>query len=260
MFEDVRYVHSGKFSSRDTWRHGERIITSYELILVTKGEVAIHTGNEAYTLHPGDVLRLDPGVPHGGTRDTDEPVGFFWLHFLTSHKEELPPPFLHPGTSARIELLCRELLHYANTPGYPHEACDSVVRLILMELLHHATCATDTSGKSDKLFREICEWTRINCDLPLTVSGIAAQFGYNEDYLSRYFHRFYPDGLKNYIDRVKLEAIKNALANAHLSLAEISSRYGFSDYKYFLKYFKYHENITPTAYRRLFRGIHTNNR
>ena len=44
-----------------------------------------------------------------------------------------------------------------------------------------------------------------------------------------------------------------------LKRKEIAEKYGFSDYKYFLKYFKYHEGISPTEYRQTYYNLHMNN-
>jgi YesN/AraC family two-component response regulator len=92
------------------------------------------------------------------------------------------------------------------------------------------------------------------------VADVARQFNYNEDYLSRVFKTFYPDGLKAHIDAVKMQRIKHDLINESISLADISARYSFGDYKYFLKYFKYHEGVSPTKYRQAYYNLHTNNK
>lgn len=257
MYETVRYVYSGKFVSRGTWKHEERVIDSYELILVTKGKVFLTVNGVERVLTPGDVLRIDPGMPHGGTRPSAEPISFFWIHFQTDCPEELPPHCFRPENAAQAELLCRQLLHYANTEGYPPESRDCLLRLLIMELKAEHLRAVGASGR---LYSEIKEWVRVNCDLPLRVSDVAEHFNYNEDYINRLFRRVQPGGLKAYIDHVKMEHIKNELANTSLSLQDISLKYGFSDYKYFLKYFKYHEGISPTAYRQLFCNTHTNNK
>ena len=116
------------------------------------------------------------------------------------------------------------------------------------------------SNKNDKLYSEVREWVRINSDEPLKVSDIAKRFGYNVDYLNRVFKIHYPQGLKAYIDSMRMQRIKQDLLGEHLSLKEISLKYKFDDYKYFLKYFKYHEGISPKDYRELYYNIHTNNK
>lgn len=257
MYESVHYIHGGRFMSRGTWQHGARTIDSYEYILVTEGQVFFSLGGEDMTLSPGDVLRIDPGMAHSGTRPSDGPVGFYWVHFTTDCPAELPPRRLHPESTAQAELLCRQLLHCANTEGYPRESTDCLVRLLIMELTFAARRGADTAHR---LYAEVREWVRINADLPLRVSDVAAHFHYNADYLNRLFRRAGSGGLKAYIDHAKMERIRSELAQTSCSLEEVAQNCGFSDYKYFLKYFKYHEGISPTAYRELFCHTHLNNR
>ena len=214
-------------------------------------------GDQRYIMETGDVLRIDPDVRHCGAETVADDVSFYWIHFDGAEKNELPPEYFHPESSAQIELLTRQLLHYASADGYPREALDCLVRLLIMEL--RADFARSGEEKHP-LFGAVREWVRINCDLPIKVSDVAAQFNYNEDYLNRVFRRFYPDGLKAYIDEQKLQRIKTDLLDHSLTLSDIASRYGFSDYKYFLKYFKYHVGISPTVYRGTYCDLHTNNK
>ena len=44
------------------------------------------------------------------------------------------------------------------------------------------------------------------------------------------------------------------------TLAEVADLSGFTDYKLFLKFFKYHEGMTPTEFREVYYSQHTNNR
>ncbi len=257
MYEKIRYIHSGKFTSRQTWIHQDRVIDSYELIIMTAGTAYIQVGGAEYVLTKGDVLLIPPGVPHGGTRESHDTVGFFWIHFLTDFPDELPPRYLRPENVTQAELLCRQLLHYANTEGYPPESTDCLMRLLIIELTSENLRAL---ASTDKLCTEIKEWIRINCDLPIKVSDVANYFKYNEDYLCRVFRKCHPGGLKDYIDSLKLEKIKNDLINGSLTLQDISIKYGFSDYKYFLKYFKYHSGVSPTVYKQMYYNIHTNNK
>ena len=260
MYENITYIHGGKFVSRGEWKHPERTIDSTEIIIVTKGTVYIAVGGNEYTLTQGDVLRIPQGVPHGGTRVSTERVSFYWVHFSGAKESEkengLPPLCFRPENIAQAELLVRQLLHYASTEGYPRECVDYLVRLLLAEL---NTERVRLSASGHRIYLAVKEWVRVNCDLPIKVSDVASQFGYNEDYLNRVFKAFYPDGLKAYIDHMKMQKIKNDLINENLSLSALAAKYAFSDYKYFLKYFKYHEGVTPTKYRQLYYNIHMNN-
>ena len=212
-------------------------------------------GEAIYELRPGDVLRIDPDTPHGGTAQCEEPVSFYWIHF-SAREEPLPPLWSHPENATQVEFLCRGILHYANTEGYPPESVDLLLRVLLIELGVQAR----GSIAPDRLSAAVCEWIRANCDLPLRVSDVANQFHYNPDYLNSVFREKHPEGLKAYIDAARMAHIRRDLADGRLSLREIATKYGFAEYKYFLKFFKYHEGISPTVYRATYYNIHENSR
>lgn len=257
MYDNVKYIHGGKFVSRGNWKHPERVIDSTEIIIVTKGNFYIIQGDTEYIMSPGDVIRLDKGVRHFGSRISTGEVSFYWVHFVGAEKDELPPTYFHPENTVQSELIMRQLLHYANTEGYPRESADCLLKVLLMEL----TAENLKSGAGNhRLFTSVKEWVRINSDLPIKVSDVAAQFNYNEDYLNRVFRQFYPKGLKCYIDEMKIQKIKYDLIHESMSLQDIAEKYAFTDYKYFLKYFKYHEGISPTKFRQIYYNVHINNK
>jgi len=93
----------------------------------------------------------------------------------------------------------------------------------------------------------------------LTAAEVAGQFGYNEDYLTRIFRKKTGVGLKNWINKTRMDHLRTELLTTDAPLKTIAYNAGFSDYKAFLKYFTYHESITPTALREHFYHMHTNN-
>ena len=107
-------------------------------------------------------------------------------------------------------------------------------------------------------YEEVKEWTRRNKEKIQKSSEIASHFGYNEDYLCRIFKKHCGTSLKRYLDSVRLDGIKRELLVGSGTLLEISDTYGFTDYKYFLKFFKYHEGISPRKYRETYYNMHTN--
>lgn len=257
MYEGIRFIHGGRFTSRGAWRHPDRSISDTEIIIAVKGNFTMVVGDASYPMTAGDVLRIDPDVRHYGAETVTEEASFYWIHFVGATENELPPLYFHADSVSQAELLARQLLHYASDGNYPSESADCLTRLLIMEL---KTQEARSGAENHRLFSAVKEWVRLNCDIPLKVSDVAEHFRYNEDYLNRVFRRFYPAGLKAYVDEQKMQRIKTDLLEQTDSLAEIASRYGFSDYKYFLKYFKYHEGVSPTAYRRAYCNLHTNDR
>ncbi|MBQ2780616.1 MAG: helix-turn-helix domain-containing protein [Clostridia bacterium] len=62
------------------------------------------------------------------------------------------------------------------------------------------------------------------------------------------------------MDEGKILLIKNLLLNTNATLTEVASTCGFEEYKYFLKFFKYHENMTPTEFCNIYAKTHINNK
>ena len=130
------------------------------------------------------------------------------------------------------------------------------MQLLLIEL---AARARDDASSNSRLLVQVREWVRVNADRRITVRDVARQFGYHEDYLTRIFQEQFGVGLKQYINMERMKRIKSLLLTTEYPLKEISLLCGFSDYKGFLKYFQYHEEASPSAFRQLYFNTHMNN-
>ena len=251
----LNFEYGGKFTSRAEWCHPERRIDTYEWIVMTDGEAVIEEDGMAYELRAGSVLLLEPNRLHRGIGVSKERVSFYWIHFRTEHLPSVEKCF-SVADPYEVFLLCRQLLHYAQKQ-YPSEAADSLLKVLFCELERQSRIGAEPSGA---LAVRVREWIRINSDRELDVGDVAAQFGYHADYLSRVFQRAYGHGLKAEIDACRMRSIKRLLMESDLTLYQIADRVGMSDYKLFLKFFKYHEGMTPTEFRALYPYFHTNNR
>ena len=256
MFENIKYLHGGKFISRgEVWKHPERVIDSTEIIIVLKGKAYITEGETEYVLSAGDILRLSGGIRHYGSRESRGKVSFYWLHF-SGGDDLVPFKYIQSANLGEAELICRQILHYEKSGKHPKIITDYLMRVLLMEL---SALSEDMAESPKRLTSEICEWIRTNCDLPIKAKDVAEHFGYNEDYLLRLFKSSHPEGIKAYIDGERMKKIKLAIIGGDKTLKEIASDFSFSEYKYFLKYFKYHEGISPTKYKESYCDLHTNN-
>lgn len=256
MTENVTYEMAGLFYSRGEWIHPKRTISTYECILMLDGTAYIEENGKKYALQSGDLLLLEPDKPHSGYMPSSGKVSFLWAHFSGLYGATKLPKYTRPLCFDRLILLFRQLLHYANSPDYDKEAADLVMRLILTELEAEAKKKKE---KSTSLYAGICEWCRTNSDRKITTADVAQHFGYNKDYLNRMFTKYGGCGLKEYISARRIEHIRSMLLS-DITLKEIARRTGFDDYKDLLKFFRYHEGLTPTQFRNLYYNTHTNNK
>jgi len=251
MFEEIRYISCGKFVSNGEWIHPKRVIDSFEIIFVVKGNVYINENDTEYTLGQNDILILEPDVNHFGYKESSN-TEFFWLHF--SGKLDISPneKLRKTENPYAISLYFRQLLKDRTSQKLP-EGMDYLTRLILIELYSNST-KPDVSHVAES----VAAWIKANCHTAITEMQVASHFGYNVDYLNRMFKTYFFKTIKQHINDKKMEYIKNLMLCNDLALKEIATRSGFSEYKYFLKFFKYHEKITPTEFYNQYAKIHIN--
>ena len=251
MFENATYHGAGKFVSYGEWIHPDRVIDSHEIIFVIKGRVHITEDDRQYELKENDVLMLERGRHHFGHAPSTN-TSFFWLHF--NNAPSIDPSFKLQSIKDAydLQMLFKQLVHY-RAENRPTEALEYLTRLILIECFSPRISEAENPTVSN-----IAAWISANCAAITRAEQVAEHFGYNADYVSRVFKANYGKSLKEYIDAEKINYIKRLLLSGGKTLNDVSYEAGFSDYKYFLKYFKYHEGITPTQFLSAYPKTHIN--
>ena len=241
------YLNGGLFECSGEWIHPERRIESNEIIFVQRGKVCIEEDGISYELEKNDIIALEKGKRHFGTRKTED-VAFYWFHF----SDDVPAKVIR-GAASQISVLICQLFHYENSPQYPRRTLDLMLELILTEI---AVSAAESSPSA--LAEQICEWVRINSNRKITVGEISEKYKYNSDYLSRLIKQNKGVTLEKYIIKQRLDYAKKMLLSTENNISEVAALCGFESYQLFLKFFEYHEKMSPSAYRKLYYGIHMN--
>ena len=73
--------NAGLFVSPAHGIHPERVIDSYELILVRTGTLVLGEETTVFALEQGDTLILWPGRVHRGVAPYASNTSFYWVHF-----------------------------------------------------------------------------------------------------------------------------------------------------------------------------------
>lgn len=243
------FVTIGLFDTDAEWIHPTVTVETYELIYVTAGCVQMFEGDQRYTLGVGDALLLSPGIVHGGTLVSTGHTAFYWLHFYCDDvaawglfKQQALPP--------TAEKSLREIMHLN---GEDRELAEVALARFLLETRTHGACKS-------KLAYEVREYVRIHAAKGVRVDELAERFGYSGDHLSRVYKQEFGHDLKAGITKARLLQIESLLLNTEASVKEIAETCGFADENLFLKFFKYHEKMTPREYRNRCFHIHMNNK
>lgn len=81
-----------------------------------------------------------------------------------------------------------------------------------------------------------------------SISELAAEMGYQQDYLNRIFKQATGLTLREYRDAFLLEKAKQYL-RANLKVGDACERLGFSDQNYFARWFRKHTGISPGGFK-----------
>lgn len=254
--EYTEYISSGLFKSDGNWRHPKRVIDSYEIIFMYEGNAYICEDGREYILSKNDILFLEPGKEHYGFRTTEDFVSFAWLHYKTNcEKYKNMEKHFKVSNPSALKNLFTQCMHVANTPNYDPVCTDLYAALFAEEILFDYKI---NSGHGNQLAAQIKEYVTVNTEKNLTVAKVAEYFGYNENHISRVFKAAYGIKLKDYISEKKTEYASALLCTTLYTVKQISRMLSFQSENHFIKFFKYHTEMTPTKYRNTYTNMHIN--
>ena len=254
---EIEFLSMGLFENEGPWKHPEIAKDSYEIIYVTEGVVYMYEDGVEYELPKGDLLLMRPDIIHRGYRESAGRTQFYWLHFQLNYRKGYtgnPPNTRHIHTFTQAALF-KELLHYSHSTQKNRYMRDIVLGYLLGQIAAH-----DAEKETDKLSAEVFEWVRINISHKLTVKKTAAHFQYNQDYLSKIIKRQYGMTLKELINSFLIQKANDYLCNTVYTVKEISVLLDFPSANIFVNYYKYHQKMTPTAFRNKYTHIVMNNK
>ncbi|MCX7922342.1 MAG: AraC family transcriptional regulator [Clostridia bacterium] len=246
----IKHVSSGFFNSQMNWTHTRRTLVNYEIIFVTDGDLYIQEEDKQYTLSAGDILILSPYKTSFGFKTSTRKISFYWTRFSTNNLNsfEFASNYIKTFDSYKLNGLFKQLFLATNAPEYPEYTADLLIALILNEL---SVMQKNISQKSTALIKNVAEWIRTNADCKTTVELVAHTFKYNKDYLCKLFKSSLNVGIKEFINEEKIKRAKNLLLTSNYTIKQIAEILGYDNQNLFIKFFKYHESISPAKYRNI---------
>lgn len=280
----LQYRWSGRFVAKDgNWKHMERQLVDYELIVMEKGTLYVEDEWEKYEAREGQCLLMKPGGIQRGYRPSK--CRFYWMHFLPGTEvngggsgqnviklqnsvenaergnlgaKELRLP--KQGTlknADRLFVLLKQLqdsdLRYMNPlyNGY-------LATAILCEMANQLG-ADASEERGDGLQEKVDDYLFQHMDCALSVGDLAKAFGYHEKYFSAIFKEKTGQSVKKYVDGRKVERAKHLLLNTDALVAEIAVNLGYEDVQNFYHVFKKMTSCTPSEFRETYSKKQENN-
>lgn len=97
--------------------------------------------------------------------------------------------------------------------------------------------------------RRACEFVHAYFGQKLTLEKVARAVGVHPVYLGQLFRQEFGETLGEYLNRLRVRAAADRLANSQLALSDIALNFGFFDQSHFTRIFRQFTGATPGAFR-----------
>ena len=106
----------------------------------------------------------------------------------------------------------------------------------------------------------IMNYVKANINSEITLLRLSQVTGYTPDYLSEIFRKETGESFKSYLNRCKLERVKELMADETYTIDEISTKLAFCTRSYFNRFIKRETGFTPKQLRQsILDGLRTDN-
>ena len=270
------YLTVGKYISEHApMIHQRRQIPSFVLLYGVKGTLYISDGGNEYAMSENEYLFLAADREHIGVKRSLPGLSYYWCHFLidgeyrlfkdVSDKEFIEfgefklPMYGKCPEPSKMHLLFHQLIDSSRAVGeHSKFISNNFLDIILAEIA--STDAPSGNKKASMLAENITEWIKLNATQIENTRDVAAYFGYNSEYLTTMVKKATGKTLTDHITESRIERAKELLRTTGKTVQEIAYESGFSDEKYFMRVFKKHLDLTPTAFRNTYTKQKMNDR
>ena len=204
---------------------------SYELLVVTDGEVEGTLNGEPRALHKGDILFLDCYDIHSFVFKNCERYSLVfskdYCRMLVGDGKTLPSyPVCDEKSFSRI---------LAALDGYYSLYGEKIPNGLLVEglvsyvlgVIESCTGRVERQDKSSELMVEVLEYIKKNSDTDLTLTEVAAKFGYTPNYFSSLFNKFVQMNFNDYLNYVRYTKAAEIILLQGCTATNIAMKCGF---------------------------------
>ncbi|MBQ4624195.1 MAG: AraC family transcriptional regulator [Clostridia bacterium] len=239
-FECIRYVDF--FFVAHMHRHPE-------LILVESGEVVVTTDGGDETVRAGECALILPNRIHSYRTPTAS------VSYAVIFSEDHVPHFVKEVRSRRAnsarflpdEAAWRFALATLTREEHPGEYAIKAALYALLGAYLDQTRFSTFPGSDTRLLDRIVTYVSENHTENLTLTSMAKDLGYEEHYLSRYFHSHIPMHFSRFVNWYRVNSASELLSNTTLPVTEIALRCGFQSIRSFNRVFKELTGKTPSG-------------
>lgn len=240
---------------------------SLEIVYMLEGSMTVSFENKRVILLPEEFIVVNSRTIHAVTSKKNQalvlqiPSNVFekYVRNIDSFNFDVD---MHPKNEEEIIKLNRikrifydmHEVYDAQPEGYLLRF-NSLLYEMLFTLIHSYSyrIAPKQINKQNKYLdrlKEITTFLNMYHMEQVTIQQIADKFGYNSDYLSRFFKKYMGLTIIDYLYEIRINYVYQDLINTNFSINEIFENHGCSNYRVAMKFFKRRYGCTPKEKRK----------
>lgn len=226
-----------------------------ELIYVIEGTVNCNVNNNSYQLNKGDFGLC---LPYNIHRYVPEDNTLYWVIVFSEEYVRYFAKQIADKTGDGFQFRCKEPVErYINEQLINNEApsifsLKSCLYAVCEEYLKNIKLI-DKDRKEEAIITLVSDYIFENHTKKLSLSDIAKKLGYDYNYISRLFRRFFNMTFTDFVNIYRLETAIKLLEDTDDSITTIAFESGFQSVRNFNVFFKKNMKTSPSQYRSLFR-------
>lgn len=244
---------------------------AFECMLFISGTVEYFIENSIYSLKPGDMTLIPPGVIHGFMVGSDLAYERIPVHIhqhliqsLSTDETDLTSAFYQAGGSRQVIHLSskqyEQFINYADTliqlgqqKPYGYDILQQANLQLLLMFVTHA-CMTPSrytaEEVSPKVIKKAIDYISVHLTENISVQEIADELSISCSRLSHLFKEYTGSSVWSYVVARRLLLSRSLLLEGK-SVIEACFESGFRDYAHFNKVFSKTFKLTPGKYKKM---------
>lgn len=257
--QQLNHHQSGHYRTMPSFVTTRPNPTDYLIIWVIRGGMDGTIGDDTVHAAAGDLVVLDPGVPHRYGPSEHAEWEWLWVHYGGTAAAELsrrirttPTPVVGFGPDEHVRARFNELV--ASGAAVGERVSDLRVDSCLYSLMglmieRVGRIAVGARYPKHGGLASVHEFVNDRLAETLTLDDLVEHTGFSPSHLSRLFHDHIGISPMQYVTRQRMTRAATLLEVSTLNIAEIAHSVGYSDPYHFSRRFKQATGYAPTHYR-----------
>lgn len=128
--------------------------------------------------------------------------------------------------------------------------CEFLLKIHRFYKLNHPSTDSSVAKYRHQLIPDCIEYLRSHYAEKITIEELSNNFFLSKSYLSSIFKKATGSGVVEYLQHIRIEKACELLSTTTLSITEIGTQVGYTDYRFFNKSFKKITGVTAHEYRK----------